>query len=169
MVLLRVDPGLVIWLWITFGIVLLILRLTVWDKIVGALDKRSERISSDLDAARKAKEKGADILAEYDAKIQEAKMEAARVIEQGRSEAARLKEDMLRQTQEEIRSQRARAQEEIARAREDAEFGVRDKIVSLSFTIANAILGRETGSSDNSAFADEFAAKLASGPRAGRN
>jgi hypothetical protein len=43
MALLRIDPGLVIWLWITFGIILLILRLTVWDRITGALDKRRRR------------------------------------------------------------------------------------------------------------------------------
>lgn len=57
MALLRVDPGLVIWLWITFGIILVVLRLTVWDRIVGGLDKRSQRIASDLDSARKAGEK----------------------------------------------------------------------------------------------------------------
>ena len=63
MALLRVDPGLVIWLWITFGIVLLILRLTVWGRITGGLDRRSERIASDLESARRAGEKAGAVLA----------------------------------------------------------------------------------------------------------
>ena len=50
MALLRVDPGLIIWLWITFGILLLILRLTVWDRITGGLDKRSQKIATPRDA-----------------------------------------------------------------------------------------------------------------------
>ena len=58
MALLRVDPGLVIWLWITFGIILLILRLTVWGRITGALDKRSQKIASDLDSARERGREG---------------------------------------------------------------------------------------------------------------
>jgi F-type H+-transporting ATPase subunit b len=57
MALLRVDPGLVLWLWITFGIVLLVLRLTVWKTITGGLDKRSQRIADDLESARKAGER----------------------------------------------------------------------------------------------------------------
>jgi F-type H+-transporting ATPase subunit b len=163
MALLRVDPGLVIWLWITFGLVILVLRLTAWDKIVGALDRRSERVFSALEAARGAEEKAASALAEYDRKIQEGRMEAVRIIEQGRTEASRLKEEMTGRTQEEIRVMKARATEEIARAREDAELGLRSRILSLSFSIADAILRRETGSADNRAFVEEFVDKLSSG------
>ena len=93
MALLRVDPGLVIWLWITFGIILLILRLTVWDRITGALDKRSQKIASDLESARQAGEKASAVLAEYDQKIREGKAEAARIIEEARTEASRLREE----------------------------------------------------------------------------
>jgi hypothetical protein len=77
MALLRVDPGLVIWLWITFGIILLVLRLTVWKQITGGLDRRSERIASDLESARAAGEKAGAVLAEYDQKIREGRAEAA--------------------------------------------------------------------------------------------
>ncbi len=165
MVLLRVDPGLVLWLWITFGLVILILRFTAWDRIVGALDKRSERISSDLESARQAKEKGVVMLAEYDKTIKEGRLEAAHIIEQGRAEASRLKEEMLKNTQEEIRALRAQATEEIRRASEEAELALKNQIVSLSFSIADAILRRETGRPDNRAFVEEFASKLTAGSK----
>jgi F-type H+-transporting ATPase subunit b len=165
MVLLRVDPGLVLWLWITFGLVILILRFTAWDRIVGALDKRSERISSDLESARQAKEKGVVTLAEYDKTIKEGRLEAAHIIEQGRAEASRLKEEMLKNTQEEIRALRAQATEEIRRASEEAELALKNQIVSLSFSIADAILRRETGRPDNRAFVEEFASKLTAGSK----
>ena len=103
MALLRVDPGLVIWLWITFGIILLILRLTVWDRITGALDKRSQRIASDLESARPAGEKAGAVLAEYDQKIREGRTEAARIIEEARNEASRLREEHPRQSRAEAR------------------------------------------------------------------
>jgi F-type H+-transporting ATPase subunit b len=161
--LLRVDPGLIIWLWITFGIILLILRLTVWGKITGALDKRSGKIAADLDSARQAGEKATAVLAEYDQKIREGRAEAARIIEASRVEAARLKEDVLRQSQEESRELRERAAREIEKAREDAERALRGQVVSLSFSIADAILKRETGTADNRAFVEEFAEKLSLG------
>ncbi len=163
MALLRVDPGLVIWLWITFGIILIVLRFTVWDKITSGLDKRSERIATDLAAARTAGEKAGAVLAEYDQKIREGKSEAARIIEEARVEASRLRESMLRQSQEEARDLKERAAHDIERAREDAERALRGQVVTLSFSIADSILKRETGTADNRAFVEEFADKLLAG------
>jgi F-type H+-transporting ATPase subunit b len=162
MALLRVDPGLVIWLWITFGIVLLILRLTVWDTITGALDKRSQKVASDLEAGRLANEKAGVVLAQYDQTIKDGKLEAARIIEEARGQAARLREDVLQQSHEESRELRKKAMEEIQRAQEDAEKALRGQLVTLSFSIANAILKRETATADNRAFVEEFAEKLGS-------
>jgi F-type H+-transporting ATPase subunit b len=181
MALLRVDPGLLIWLWITFGIVLLILRFTVWGRIIGALDKRSDRIASDLDAARRAGEKATSVLAEYEQKIREGRAEAARIIEGARADASRLREEMLRQMQQEAAEIRERAKADVERAREDAEKALRGQVVSLSFSIADALLKRETATGDNRAFVEEFAERLtargaaggsapgAGGPAAGTN
>jgi F-type H+-transporting ATPase subunit b len=164
MALLRLDPGLIIWLWITFGVLLLILRFTVWDKITGALDKRSQKIATDLDAARLAGEKAGSVLAEYEQKIREGREEAARIIEAGRAEASRLREDILRASQVEAREVKERAMHEIETARADAERSLRGHVVELSFSIANAILKRETASADNKAYVEEFADKLVAGP-----
>jgi F-type H+-transporting ATPase subunit b len=167
MALLRVHPGLIIWLWIVFGIILLVLRLTVWGKITGALDKRSQKIASDLDAARAAGEKAVSVLAEYEQTIREGKAEAALIIEAARVEASRLREDLLRASQNEVREIRERAEAEMVRAREDAERALRGQVVSLSFSIADALLRRETATADNRAFVEEFAQKLVAGdPRA---
>jgi F-type H+-transporting ATPase subunit b len=163
MALLRIDPGLIIWLWITFGIILLILRLTVWDRITGALDTRSQKIASDLEFARQAGEKATAVLAEYDQTIREGKAEAARIIENARGEAAHLREDILLTSHEEARARMDRAMQEIEKAREDAEKALRGQVVSLSFSIADAILKRETGTPDNRVFVKEFADKLIAG------
>jgi F-type H+-transporting ATPase subunit b len=160
MALLRVDPGLVIWLWITFGIILLVLRFTVWDKITGGLDKRANRIASDLEAARRAGEQAGTVRAEYEATIREGKAEAARIIEEARVEAVRLKEETARAAQAEAQDIKDRARLEIERAQEDAERALRGQVVSLSFAVANALLKRETASADNAAYAEEFAERL---------
>ena len=163
MALLRVDPGLVLWLWITFGIILLILRFTAWDRITGALDKRSQKIASDLEAGRLAQERASVVLAEYDATIRRGKTEAAMLIEDARTEAARLREEMLGKSWTEVREQKAKAAQEIEKARETAEMGIRSQIVEMSFAIADAVLKREIGTPDNNRFVEEFADRLISG------
>ncbi len=165
MALLRVDPGLVIWLWITFGIILIILRFTAWDRITGALDRRSQKIASDLEAARQAGEKATAVLAEYDRTLRDGRTEAARIIEEARTEAARLREEMVARSSEEVREQKAKAAREIEKARESAELAIRGQIVEMSFSIADAILKRETGTPDNRAFVEEFANRLVGAAR----
>jgi F-type H+-transporting ATPase subunit b len=164
MALLRVDPGLIIWLWITFGLVLLILRLTAWDTITGALDKRSQSVAAGLEASRQADAKARSVLVECEQRIREGKAEAVRIIEEARTEASRLREDLLRQTHEEARGIRERARADIEREREDAERALRGQLVSLSFSIAEALLGRETATADNEAFVQQFADKLMAAP-----
>jgi len=165
--LLRVDPGLVLWLWITFGIILVILRFTAWDRITGALDKRSQKIASDIEAGRQAQEKASVVLAEYEATIKRGKAEAAQLIEEARTEAARLREEMLEKSWAEVREQKAKAAQEIGKARETAEMGIRSQIVEMSFAIANAVLKRETSRPDNRTFVEEFADRLIEGKTRG--
>lgn len=98
MTLLRVEPGLVIWLWIAFGIIVLVLRLTVWDRIVGGLDARAQRIRGDLDGARATGEEAKKVLEDARAKLEEGKRQAALVVEQARYQASVLREELLAKT-----------------------------------------------------------------------
>ena len=167
MALLRLDPGLIIWLWITFGVILLILRLTVWKTITGALDKRSQKIADDLDAARQAEARAGVVIAEYEKTIRDGRAEAARIIENARTEASRLRADLLQKAHAEVREIHERSLHEIDMAREDAERSLRGQVVSLSFSIADALLKRETATPDNKAFVEEFADKLLVGAGGG--
>jgi F-type H+-transporting ATPase subunit b len=160
--LLRVDPGLVIWLWVTFGIVLVVLRFTAWDAIMGALDKRSSKIVTGLADAEAASAKAAAMLKEYEARIAEGKLEAARIVEQARTEASAAKERMARETQEEILEEKRKARLEIEKAREDAMLSVQGEIGSLALLLASSILKREVTAADNARLIADFSAKLAS-------
>ena len=60
-----------------------------------------------------------------------------------------------------------RAENEIVLAREDAERSLRRQVISLSFSIADSILHRETGRADNRALAEEFADRLLASPASG--
>ena len=70
--------------------------------------------------------------------IKRGKAEAAQIIEEARTEAARLREEMLEKSWAEVREQKAKAAQEIEKARETAEMGIRGQIVEMSFAIAEA-------------------------------
>jgi F-type H+-transporting ATPase subunit b len=156
MALLRVEPGLLIWLWIAFGIIIVVLRLTVWDRIVGGLDARASRIQNDLESARKAAEEQLHAADEARAKLEEAKHQAAVLVEQGRYQASLLREQLIAETRAQIEVDRTKAVREISQAREDALTELRQEVVSISLEIARAILNREVSEKDNRALVDEL-------------
>ncbi|MFW6103786.1 MAG: F0F1 ATP synthase subunit B, partial [Bacteroidota bacterium] len=61
MELIRPDFGLLFWMVVSFGIVLLILRAFAWRPILNALKDRERNIQERLDVARKAKKELAEI------------------------------------------------------------------------------------------------------------
>jgi F-type H+-transporting ATPase subunit b len=156
MTLLRVEPGLLIWLWIAFGIILLVLRLTVWDRITGGLDKRAERIRSDLDGARSANEEAKKLLEQTAAKLEEAKQQAAVIVEQSRYQASVVREQLLTQTRTEVDEERKKAVREIEQAREEAVTKLHTEVVTLVMEAARAVLKREVTGQDEKALVDEL-------------
>ena len=102
MALLRVDPGLVIWLWITFGIILLILRFTAWpDHRRSGQEVAEDRLGHRVRApARGEGKRRAGRVRRHDPR---GKTEAANIIEDARTEAARLREEMLEKSWAEVR------------------------------------------------------------------
>jgi hypothetical protein len=107
------------------------------NRITSGLDKRSERIASDLEEGRKAAEKAGVVLAEYDQKIREGKREAARIIEEARTEASRLRESILQLSHEEARAQRP-WQEAACEGRREQDLALRQEHIG-SRPLANLV------------------------------
>ena len=146
MALLRVDPGLVIWLWITFGIILLILRLTVWGQDHRRRWTRGRR-RSPRTSSRRARPGRRPARCSPSTTRRSARARP-RPRASSRRRATRPRgsaKSILQQSQAEARELKERAAQEIERAREDAERALRGQVVSLSFSIADSILKRETG------------------------
>ena len=65
MALFKIDPGVIIWTWITFILVLIILGKSTWKTIIRGLNSRADKIQDDLKEAERTKEKAKKSLANY--------------------------------------------------------------------------------------------------------
>ena len=101
--LLAVNPGLMIWTLITFLIVLTILWFFAWKPIATALDSRSDKIESDLQKSQELREEAEQLLADYKAKLDSAKEEAAQLIEQARKTAEEQKTRSLKKQESKLK------------------------------------------------------------------
>ena len=69
------DPGLIIWTTIIFTLLLLVLKKFAWKPILTAVDERNKSIEDALKAADKAKEEMAQLTADNEKILTEAKKE----------------------------------------------------------------------------------------------
>ncbi|MHA6688568.1 F0F1 ATP synthase subunit B [Mesorhizobium sp. A556] len=122
-----------------------------------SLDKRANRISSELDEARTLREEAQALLAEYKNKRKEAEQEAAAIVEAAKNEAEMLAAEAHQRTEEYVTRRTALAEQKIGQAERDAIAEVRSSAVDLAVEAARKLLA---GHADAKAGADLFKASL---------
>lgn len=156
MALFRIDPGVVIWTWIAFILVLIVLGKSTWKIIIKGLNARAEKIQDDLKEAEKIKETAKKSLAAYREQIDNAKNEANSIIENARVEAGRVRENIISAAREEAEANKNKIMLEIDRAKEEVTNNVRKQTVDIAVIMAETILKRNITKEDNQALIDEF-------------
>lgn len=84
MELVKPEFGLVFWMTLSFLIVVFILSKFAWKPILNSLKERETSIEDALNAAKKAKDEVANMKAENEALLQEARMERNRMMKEAR-------------------------------------------------------------------------------------
>lgn len=154
--LLRIEPGIMIWTWIAFSLVLLVLLGSTWKKILIALNARSEKIHSNIEESEKAKEDAKKLLAEYRFKIDNSKEEASIIIQNARVEANVLKDKILEDANKKARDNRDKVMQEVLVAKEDALNKIKIEALDIATVMAENILRRNVSEADHDALVEEF-------------
>jgi len=84
MELVKPEFGLVFWMTLSFLIVVFILSKFAWGPILNSLKERETSIEDALNAAKKAKDEVANMKAENEALLQEARQERDRMMKEAR-------------------------------------------------------------------------------------
>lgn len=140
MELIRPDFGLLFWMLISFGIVLLILRALAWRPILNALKEREKTIQDRLDVARKAKKELAEIEFGNERIIALAKTERANMLKEAQETRRKIIEEARQEAREEANKIMEDTNRKIEARKREAEQQIRDQIAGLSVEVAEKVL-----------------------------
>lgn len=154
--LLDVNPGLIIWTIVTFLILVFILKKVAWKPILSALDQREKDIKDSLEKAEKAKEDAQRILDENQATLAKAEEESKKIIEQSRSYAENLKEQMLKESKEQAKKIVEDAAEEIDRRKDSAFEELKDQVAKIAVNAAEKIMKQNLDADKNKHIVDSY-------------
>ena len=116
--------GLMIWTLIVFGLSVYVLKRLAFPKIQEALDKRRRAIEDSIEAAERTRREADELLAEYRARLSEAREQAEDIVvrarraadkleEESKSEAKQTREELMDQTRREIEAETRRSLDQI--------------------------------------------------------
>ena len=137
------NVGLMIWHLLAFGLTLLILTRFAFPRIAEALYRRRRAIEESIDAAERTRRQADELLAEYRARLSEAREQAEDIVgrarragdrfqEESKDEARRARDEMMERTRRDIEAETRRALDEIRREVADLTVMATEKVTRKS-------------------------------------
>ena len=129
---------------ILFALVLIYLKVP--SMLGKMLDQRAASIKTELDEARALREEAQTILASYERKQKEVSEQAARIVEDAKSEAKAAAKQAKIDLEKSVQRRMNAAEEKIASARSAAEREVRNAAINVAVAAATEILSSQMSS-----------------------
>jgi F-type H+-transporting ATPase subunit b len=148
MELVKPEFGLIFWMSISFLIVVFLMRKFAWGPILSSLKERETSISDALNAAKKAKEEVANMTAENERILQEARNERDVILR----EARETKEQIINESRTKAQVEGDRlinlAREAIANEKMAAITDLKNQVAYLSIEIAEKMIRQKLSSDE---------------------
>lgn len=128
---------------IVFLVVAYILGKKAWPPLLGLLNERERSIREALEHAQRERMEAERVMHEYKAQLDQARVQATAIVEEGRRDADVMRQRMQKETHEETNRMIARARSEIQLATDTAVKQLYDQSAGLAMGVASGILQRQ--------------------------
>jgi F-type H+-transporting ATPase subunit b len=151
----------IIWGAIGFTVVFIFIWKFGLPQMRTAMNNRTEKIRSDLQAAEDQRAEADSVLSDYRAQLNDAKAEAGRIIEEARQAADQIKRDQETRLQSELAELRARAIADIDEAKGRAMHDLRGEVAALAIGAAETVVQRNLDSATQTQLVEDYINQVA--------
>jgi len=137
-----------VWLAISFVILYFLMSRVALPRIADVLEDRQSRIADDLDQAEQLKSSAEQVIADYEAALADARLNAQAMLAQTTSEANAAAEKRNAEVTERIGNEAAAAADRIASAKTAAMAEVRSVATELAQAAAEKLIGESVGEAE---------------------
>ncbi len=138
--MLQLNPGVIIWTAITFGLLLVLLRATAWKPILKALDDREGNIRKSIERAEEAKREAERLLEENRKSRNEAEERAQQLIREAKELSEKVRSEAVSKAQVDANRLLDKARSEIERDKQQALEQLHGVVAELAVKAAEKIL-----------------------------
>jgi len=144
-----------------FALMLFVLWRYVLPVVTRMVNKRQDEIQRQVEEADEAMRKLEDAHGRFDNAVQQAETEAARIRDDARADATRIREELTAQAEADVERMLQRGQDQLAAERDQVVRGLRSQLGGASLELAERTVRRELeGESARSASVDGFLSEI---------
>lgn len=145
MKLVTPDIGLLFWMCLSFGIVVILLRKYAWKPILGSIHQRESTIADALNEAKKMREEITKLSAGNEELMRNARVEREALLKEARDVRDREISEAKAKAKAEADAMLGRAREDIRNEKNAAITDLKNQVADLSVMIAERILREKLG------------------------
>jgi len=154
------KTDLALWSLIVFVVFIFVLKSFAWGPLIQALDDRELRVITAINEAESKQKESEELVKEHARKIEAAQDEIQAMMVEARSDADRIRQDVLEQARQEAESIKTHAISEIERARELALKDLFDQMNGRVIDATEHVLGRALNESDRDRLINEALSQI---------
>lgn len=139
--LLQLEPGMIVWTWITFIVLIVILYKIAWNPLVKLIEEREAAIEENLHNAQKEREEAEAMLNEQRASMAKTHQEVKAILEDTRQLAEKTKREIIEQAKADAEKLIQRSKADIERERLEAINSLKKEVGSMVIRATSRIIG----------------------------
>jgi F-type H+-transporting ATPase subunit b len=163
--MLSINPGLTIWTFIIFLLLLFILGKTAWKPLLASLKTRENAIADSLSRAEQARTDAERLIAENKQERAKAEEEVQKALREGRLYAEQMRRDLVEKAKEEAGRLLAQARAEIEHDTQRALRQLRSEVSDLAIMATSKLLDENMNEERHRKVVDKMIADLSTAPQ----
>jgi F-type H+-transporting ATPase subunit b len=140
---LGIELGSLLFYFINFVILLFLLQRFLYRPVLNAMATRETRIRESLENAEQVKQQVARAQQDYEARVAEARQEAARILAQANERAQVSAQEIVAQARNEAERIQLEARQQAEQEREQMLRGLQSQLSNLVIQTASTVVGQE--------------------------
>ncbi|GAB4173948.1 MAG: F0F1 ATP synthase subunit B [Calditrichia bacterium] len=158
--LISVNPGMMIWTWFIFLLLFLTLKKLAWKPLLNSIEQREKTIMDSLKHAQESKEEAEALLEKQRQILDEAHLEAQKIVKEQKSLAQKLREEMEEDARKKIDAMFEKARADIEMEKKAALQELRLEVTNLSLLIAEKLIGENLDKKKQEKLISDYLDKL---------
>jgi F-type H+-transporting ATPase subunit b len=154
------NVGLMIWTLVVFGITLYVLWKLAFPRIAEALDKRQRMIEESIDAAERTKSEADQLLADYRARLSDARGQADEIVARARRTAEAAENETLAEARTKRVELMVQSRRDIEAETRRAIQEIRAEVADLTVLATEKVTRKSLDTADQKRLVDEALAEL---------